>query len=753
MIKKDVIIISGMHCVSCSLNIQTVLKKMSGIINSEVNYSLGKAFVEYDDKKVSLSEIEKVITELGYQVIKETGSNDTVAKIVEKESNVLKQKFIISLVLSLPLLYFSMGQHIGLSLTHIDIVLNSILQLVLTTAILILGKNFFKNGILSVIKTKKANMDTLVAISTSCAYLYSLVVTIFILLKKYFLIETSYTLKNLYYEVSGMLIVFILLGKWLESVAKGKTSSAIRNLLNLQPKTAIVVRGNVEVEVDINEVVIDDILIVKPGQKIPVDGEIIDGYSTVDESMVTGESVPVDKKVGDKVIAGTINKSGIFKFKATKVGKETLLSQIINLVEESQKTKSPIQQLADKVSSYFVPVVLIIATITFFLWLVLTKNFVFSLTTFISVLIIACPCALGLATPTAIMVGLGVAAKNGILIKNAKAIQVVEKVDTIVFDKTGTITQGKPVVTNFEILEGENFDDVLSKVVSVETYSEHPLGEAIVNYGKLYNAKIKKLEEFNNIPGKGIIAKIDGKRILIGTKNFVIENRIILFADLENKAQQFYNDGKTLIFVGEETRQIGLIAVADVIKEESVLAIKLLKEMGKKVVMITGDNKKTAQTIAKQVGIDETISEILPTGKFLEIKKLKEKGLTVAMVGDGINDAPALAEADLGIAIGSGTDVAIESADIVLIKNSLLDVVTAIKLSQLMMRKIKQNLFWAFFYNVVSIPVAAGILYPIFGFLLNPMIAGLAMSFSSVSVVTNSLLIYKFRNYNKSFLQ
>lgn len=554
---------------------------------------------------------------------------------------------------------------------------------------------------------------------------------------------------QLYYESAGIIIALILLGKYLESKSKGKTSEAIKKLMGLQPKTAIVLVDGKEVETPIEEVEIGDILLVKPGTKIPVDGVVIEGYTSVDESMLTGESIPVEKNVGSKVTGASINKNGVIKFKAEKIGGDTALAQIIKLVEDAQGTKAPIAKLADTVSGYFVPIVIAIAVVASLLWFLIGgKDIVFVLTIFISVLVIACPCALGLATPTAIMVGTGKGAENGILIKGGEALESAHKVNTVIFDKTGTITEGKPKVTDI-VLNNNVKEEYLIKIASsAEKGSEHPLGEAIVKYGEEKNIKFEKVDNFKAIPGAGIQVTINDESILLGNRKLMNDNNIKL-GDLEEKSNILASQGKTPMYIAVDGNLSGIIAVADVVKESSKKAIEILHDMGIKVAMVTGDNAKTANAIANQVGIDMVLAEVLPEDKSKEVEKLQNQGKFVAMVGDGINDAPALAKADIGIAIGSGTDVAIESADIVLMKSDLIDVPTAIKLSHETIKNIKQNLFWAFGYNTIGIPVAAGILYVFGGPLLNPMIAAAAMSLSSVSVVSNALRLKNFKAYKR----
>jgi Cu+-exporting ATPase len=548
----------------------------------------------------------------------------------------------------------------------------------------------------------------------------------------------------LYYESAGVIIALILLGKSLEAVSKGKTSEAIKKLMGLTPKTATVIQDGEEIEVPIDEVEIGDILIVKPGEKIPVDGIVLEGHTTIDEAMLTGESIPVDKKVGDQVYAASINKNGMIQFKATKVGSDTALAQIIKLVEDAQGSKAPIAKIADIVSGYFVPIVVVIAILAFLGWFISGESLAFSLTIFISVLVIACPCALGLATPTAIMVGTGKGAENGILFKSGEALEVTHNINTIVFDKTGTITEGKPEVTDIIPVPGVSKAQLLQIAASGEKGSEHPLGEAIIRRAEKEKLELKKVEQFEAIPGHGIEVVIDGIKVLIGNKK-LMDSSSISMDELRDRSDQLAGEGKTPMYVSMDGKLSGIIAVADIVKKSSLKAIKILQDMGIEVAMITGDNQKTAQAIAKQVGIDRVLAEVLPQDKSNEVKKLQAEGKKVCMVGDGINDAPALAQADIGIAIGSGTDVAMESADIVLMRSDLLDVSTAIRLSKSTIRTIKQNLFWAFGYNVAGIPVAAGLLHIFGGPLLNPMIAAAAMAFSSVSVLTNALRLRGFK--------
>jgi len=596
---------------------------------------------------------------------------------------------------------------------------------------------FFIRGY-KAIKNLSPNMDSLVAIGTGAAYAYSLFITIMMFQK-----VKGFSAVNLYYEVAGLLFVFIILGKYLEAVTKGRTSEALKKLIGLQAKTALIIKNDKEVEIPIEEVQVGDIIIVKPGGKIPVDGIIVEGHSSVDESMITGESIPVEKSKGDKIIGATINQTGMLKFKATKIGSDTVLAQIIKLVEEAQGSKAPIQKLVDQISAVFVPAVVLIAIISFSIWYSLGYGFLFSLTSFIAVLIIACPCALGLATPTAIMMGTGLGAQNGILIKSAEALQKTQKINTVILDKTGTLTKGKPEVTNLVPL-GISEKDLLKIASIAEKNSEHPLADSIINYARKKNIQIPKAEKFESITGQGVKAMWGIRRVLVGTRK-LMNSYNINYLNSEKIIEQLEEQGKTVMLVALQRKMVGLIAVADVLKENSKEAVKALKNLGINTFMITGDNKRIGNAIGKKVGITNILAEVMPEDKAKEVKRLQQTGYVVAMVGDGINDAPALAQADVGIAIGSGTDIAIESGDIVLMKSNVLDVVTAIDLSKFTMKKIKQNLFWAFAYNTLGIPIAAGVLYPFTGWLLNPLIAGAAMAFSSVSVVSNSLLMKRFK--------
>ncbi len=725
--------VEGMMSDHCANIVKNSLEKLDGVFEAKTNFSSQTAIIYYDSSKLNVSQLIKAVDKAGYKASK-LKSKDAESEMRQKELKELKNKLIVSAAFSLPFLYFMAAEFFSLIPLPYFIKSNmALIQTILIIPVIIAGKNFYTAGFKSLIN-KAPNMDSLVALGTGAAIAYSFLVTI---LPDIF--------QGLYYETAAFLITFILLGRMLEAVAKGKTSDAIKALMGLQAKTARVIRNNKEIEISIDEVEIGDIMIVRPGEKIPTDGVVTLGKSYVDESMVSGESVPVKKEKGSKVVGGTINKNGLLKIRAEKIGKDTFLSQIIKFVEEAQASKAPIQELADKISLYFVPVVIVIALAAFAVWyFVLGQSFVFSLSIMIAVLVIACPCAMGLATPTAVMVGTGIGAANGILIKSAESLQKAGSIDTIVFDKTGTLTKGRPEVTDIIALSQNTKEEVLRLSAIVEKGSEHPLGEAIVRKAKEKKMKIPDPEQFKAITGKGVSAKLGNTSIFLGNRKLMREFKIN--KDVEEKLVELERQAKTAMLLAADNNIIGIIAVADSLKEHSKKAVSMLHKMGKKIVMITGDNKRTADAIASQLGIDEAFAEVLPKDKAGKIMQLQKNGQKVAMVGDGINDAPALAQADLGIALGSGTDVAIETGDIILVKNDLRDVVKAIKLSNYTMKKIKQNLFWAFFYNIIGIPIAAGALYP-FGFLLNPVVAGAAMAFSSVSVVGNTLLMRR-HNFN-----
>lgn len=739
--------ITGMTCASCANSIEKKVSKIDGVSDVRVNLATEILTCEIDFSKTNKAAVRQGVQSAGYgwEEIKSTNTVDEDKARKQREIKILWIKFIVATIFTIPLLYAAMGhmlQNLKLPLPAIiDSMINpvnfALFQVVLTIPILIAGYRFFTVGF-KALWMRSPNMDSLIAMGTTAACLYSGYAT-------YQIIQGNLEfLDGLYFETAGVIIALILLGKALEAVSKGKTSEAIKKLMGLAPKTAIVIKHNQEVETPIDEVEVEDILIVKPGGKIPVDGIVVEGNSAVDEAMLTGESIPVEKKPGDKVFAASINKNGMLKFKATKVGADTALAQIIKLVEDAQSTKAPIAKLADIVSGYFVPIVFVIAVVAAGIWLLVGKDFVFALTIFISVLVIACPCALGLATPTAIMVGTGKGAENGILIKSGEALESAHRIKVIVFDKTGTITEGKPTVTDLIVNEGIAQDELLQLAASAEKGSEHPLGEAIVREAELKELPFLPTDHFEALPGRGIKVKIAGKNLLAGNLKLMMDENIVI-GKYDEIGKTLASEGKTPMFIAINQEIAGIVAVADIIKESSLAAIKQLDKMGIEVAMITGDNKRTAEAIAKQVGIKRVLSEVLPQDKANEVKKLQSEGKKVAMVGDGINDAPALAQADVGIAIGNGTDVAIESADIVLMHSNLMDVPTAIQLSKSTIRNIKQNLFWAFAYNVAGIPLAAGVIYAFGGPLLNPVFAAAAMSLSSVSVLVNALRLKRFK--------
>lgn len=733
--------VHGMTCSACASRVERVTRKLEGVKDASVNFATEKLTVTVEKNKISYEKLKTTIDKAGYRLVEEINLKTETKEV--SESRRLFNRFIISLVFTVPLLIISMGHMIGMPLLSIiNPKINplnfALVQFVLTLIVMITGYKFYKIGIKNLFKLAP-NMDSLISVSTLAAFIYG----IFAIYKIIIGDNPHDYAMHLYFESIATILTLITLGKYLEAVSKGKTSEAIKKLMGLAPKVATVIRDNKEMQVSIEDVEISDIVIVKPGEKIPVDGEVIEGITSVDESMLTGESIPVEKVTGSTVIGASINKNGFIKYKATKVGQDTALAQIIKLVEDAQGSKAPIAKIADVMSAYFVPVVISLAIISSVSWLIAGESFIFSLTIFISVLVIACPCALGLATPTAIMVGTGKGAENGILIKGGEALETTHKIDTIVFDKTGTITEGKPKVTDI-ITNSISEEELLILAASSEKGSEHPLGEAILNEGRNKNLKLKKIDKFNAIAGQGIDVVIENKNILLGNRKLMIDQNIDITI-FNDKVEDLSNQGKTPMYIAINKEIKGIIAVADVVKVSSKKAIETLHKMGIKTVMITGDNENTAKAIAKEVGIDNVLAEVLPKDKAKSIKKLQDENKKVAMVGDGINDAPALAKADIGIAIGSGNDVAIESGDIVLIRSDLMDVSKAIKLSKATIRNIKQNLFWAFAYNVLGIPVAMGVLHIFGGPLLNPMIAAAAMSLSSISVLLNALRLKNFK--------
>ena len=733
--------VTGMSCASCANAVEKALNKNNDI-NASVNFATEKLNIEYDEKKYNFDKIREIVESAGYGLVEDM-IEDKKMELYQEKIKSLKNRLILAIIFVVPLLYISMGHMLGAVLPEflnpkVNPLNFALAQFVLTLPIIYAGRDFFLHGFKNLVR-KSPTMDSLIAIGATAAVLYGIYATFRIVT-----VDPEAHM-DLYYETAGTIITLILFGKLLEAKTKGQTSSAIKKLIGLQPKKAKIIENGAEKEVLIENLKVGDIVIVKPGEKIAVDGRIVEGATSIDESMLTGESLPVSKKVGDKVVGGSINKNGSIRFEATEIGKNTVLSQIIKLVEEAQGSKAPISRMADIVSAYFVPIVIGIAIITGIAWFLSGSGLVTALSFFIAVLVIACPCALGLATPTSIMVGTGKGAENGILIKSGEALETAHKIKTVVFDKTGTITKGKPVLTDLIAYGKYNENELLKIAASVENDSEHPLAEAIVNKAKEKNIEIKPYEKFRAMPGYGIRAIFEGKEVQIGNRK-LMENRKINVEISQKDYDILSNEGKTPMYISIDNELAGLVAVADVIKETSKEAIEKLKKMGIKTVMLTGDNEKTAKFIAKQVGIDDVISEVLPNQKSQKVKELQEKDEFVAMVGDGINDSPALAQANVGIAIGNGTDVAIESADIVLIRNDLRDVAGAIALSKATITNIKENLFWAFFYNVLGIPFAAGIFYAFFnGPKLDPMIAAFAMSFSSVSVLGNALRLKFFK--------
>ena len=746
MSKQKEYIIEGMSCASCAMTIENAVSKIPGVDKASVNLATEIMTVEANDS-VTPEDIAKVVDGVGYGAHPRGKSveEELEEKNEKKEAHLreMKRNLTISAIFTVPLLFIAMADMVGIPMPAFLSPMQSpvsyaLIQLALVLPIIWLGRRFFVDGFKALSKGHP-NMDSLVALGTSAAFLYSLYGT-------YHVLEGhAHFAMNLYYESAGVILTLITLGKYFEDVSKGKTSMAIQTLVGLAPKMATVLRDGQEVEVPVEEVQVGDLIRVKPGEKVPVDGIVTEGNSTVDESMLTGESIPVSKSVGDEVIGASLNKTGSFILKATKIGKDTALSQIIQLVEQAQGSKAPIAKLADKVSGVFVPIVIALALVSGLAWYFLgQESWVFALTITISVLVIACPCALGLATPTAIMVGTGKGAENGILLKSGEALEEANHVNMVVFDKTGTITNGTPVVTDVVTADNADADALIRLAASLEVASEHPLGEAIVAKAKEQGAAFDEVTNFEAIPGFGIKGHVGETLVFLGNEKWMRENGLAN-VEMNDKANHFAEQGKTPLYIGYNDAVQGLIVVADTVKESSARAIQTLHEMGIQVAMMTGDHERTAQAIAAEVGIDRVFSEVLPQDKANYVSKLQEEGYIVAMVGDGINDAPALAQAQVGIAIGTGTDVAIESADAVLMKSDLMDVPAMLKLSRATIRNIKENLFWAFAYNVIGIPFAMGVLHLFGGPLLNPMIAGAAMSFSSVSVVLNALRLKRWK--------
>ena len=722
------------------------VKKLEGVNTVSVNGVTNKATISYDTKTLRVSQIKQAIKKAGYTPldIEKENTSKTVEENNQKADSSW-MRFKVAIGFAIPLLYVAMGHMMGLPIPSIiDPMHNplnfAMIQLILVIPIMIAGSKFYTMGFRTLF-SGHPNMDSLIAVGTSAAFIYGLIAIFEIS------IGNVEWVMDLYFETAGVIIALIMLGKSLESRSKGRTSEAIQKLIGMQPKEAIVLHGKEEIRIPIEEVEAGDIVLVKPGDRLPVDGEVIDGKSSVDESMLTGESLPVEKTVGDKVAAATVNKNGMLKVQTIGVGEDTALAKIIHMVEQAQGSKAPIARMADIISGYFVPVVIVLALLAGGVWWFVSNDISFALRIFISVLVIACPCALGLATPTAIMVGTGKGAENGVLIKSGVALESAHKIDAIVFDKTGTITEGKPKVTDIYTGQSYSENEILQLVASAEKASEHPLGEAIVEAAEEKKLDLFEVTEFEAIPGHGIKTLVNNIEVVIGNKkmlaNYTIEESLM------EKSHELASQGKTPMFVALEGKFAGIIAVADTVKPSSKEAVRRLKNLGIRVAMITGDHRTTADAIAKEVGIDLVLAEVLPEDKANEVKKLQDQNLKVAMVGDGINDAPALAQSDVGIAIGSGTDVAMESADVVLMKSDIEDVVTAIELSKATIRNIKQNLFWAFFYNTAGIPLAAGVFYALGGPLMSPMFAAAAMSFSSVSVVTNALRLRGFKPSHK----
>jgi Cu+-exporting ATPase len=766
--------LEGMHCASCAAVIERSLRKLPGVIQANVNFAAEKALILYDKNLVSIEDLIGAVKKAGYKAIP-VDEKDREAERQRKENEIgnYKKRFIISAVLSAPMLYFMLLDFIrwlpGRSVLPPYF---GLISLILATPVqFIIGAGFYK-GTWSSLRMKTFNMDSLIAIGTSVAYFYSLAnFLIFVISKSSIMGLGGAKIPDLYFETSAFLITFVSLGKWLESKAKGRTSDAIKKLIGMQAKTARVIRDGIIKDINIEEVVAGDTIIVRPGEKIPVDGKITNGYSSVDESMITGESMPVEKTAGNTVIGATINKTGSFEYIAQKVGEETMLSQIIHFIEDAQGSKAPIQSFADRISSFFVPGVISAAAITFLIWFFAFRaGLTFSLMAFTAVIVIACPCALGLATPTAILVGTGKGAEQGILIKGGEPIEAASKINTVVFDKTGTLTAGSPSVTDILSFNSSGDSSLMKIAASLEKSSEHPLAEAVFNYANKNSIDIASVSNFNAIPGYGVEGIIDEVKYYFGNRKLITDILKISIDEIDPELKKFEEQGKTVMILASKNEKaadsagrtkngsykingslMGIIAVADTLKESSRKAVSLLKEKGFEVFMITGDNRITARAIAKQAGIDNVLSEVLPEDKANQIKKLQSARKIVAMVGDGINDAPALAQADLGIAMGSGTDIAVETGGIVIIRNDLTDVLTAIELARETFGKIKQNMFFALFYNVIGIPIAARA-FATFGLILNPELAGLAMALSSVSVVTNSLLIRRFKPNKKNYL-
>ena len=740
--------ITGMTCASCAMTIERKVAKLDGVNLAHVNLATSKGHFEFDENKTEVKEIIKTIESLGYNATKENDSETSDVGghnhhgDVAKESEIIKYKnrFLLCLIFGFPILVMVMGNLFGMAMPKIIEQNNIWIQFVLSTAVIVSAISLWKSGIKGLL-SRHPNMDSLIFIGTATAYFYSVFIAF-------------WSESELYFESAVIILLFIMLGKYLEAVTKGKASDAIKKLIGLAPKQATVILNSVEQKVSLDKVKVGDIVVVRPGEQIPVDGIVMEGYSGVDEKTITGESLPVEKKKGDAVIGATMNGTGVLKIKATRIGKDSLFAHIIKTVEDALGTKAPIQLLADTVSYYFVPTVMVIALISLIVWLIVGQPLSFAVSIFVAVLIIACPCALGLATPTAVMVGAGIAANKGILIKSGKALEIAKTITMVVFDKTGTLTKGEPVVTDIELIANATIktkSQALQLVASIEKNSEHPLASAIVSHAITKKINLLRVEKFNAVPGAGVVGIVDKKEIVVGTRKLINDKKIEL-GNIEKQIIGLEDAGKTVMIAACNKNIIALIAVADVVKESSKPAITKLHSMGIKTAIITGDNERVGKAIAKKLGIDLVFAEVLPADKANIIKQLQNsgiknsnQGLAVAMVGDGVNDAPAIAQANLGIAMRSGSDIALETGEIVLMRNDVGDVVEAIRLSTYTLKKIKQNLFWAFIYNIIGIPIAAGILYPLTGLLLNPMLAAGAMAFSSVSVVSNSLLMKRYR--------
>ncbi len=744
--------IGGMYCGSCVTKIEEGLAKTPGVLSASVDLASESAVIEYVPATVSMRGIKEVIERIGYKAFDSAPPRDGVDKSEEmdeaqkarlEEYRTLMRKFIFAAIIGVPIIVFSYAKLFGLPEefyrgTETAHYIGMAMGLLTLPVMFWSGSQFF-TGAWAALKSRSANMHTLITTGISAAWIYS---TVAVLFPQIF---PKQALAGQFFDTVTVVVALVVLGMALEIRAKGKSSEAIKKLIGLQPKTARVVRDGNEIDIPVEEVVLDEIIVVRPGEKVPVDGVVVDGSSSLDESMITGEPIPVEKVKGNEVIGGTINKTGSFKFKATKVGKDTALAQIIEMVQQAQSSKAPIQRIVDKVAGIFSPTVMILGILAFIIWFDFGPQpaLIYALVVFVSTLVIACPCALGIATPISLMVGVGKGAENGILIKSGQALETAQKLNSIVLDKTGTITVGKPSLTDVVLSDGFNENDILAYAASVEKGSEHPLGEAIIKGAENRGVKVSDPKGFNAIPGHGVEAKVDGKQVLLGNAKLMTDRKVEL-GGMEEKSRALAEGGKTPMYVAVDRKIAGIVAVADTVKEDSRESIARLKSLGLEVVMLTGDNKRTAEAIAKQVGIDRVFAEVLPEEKAFNVQKLQQEGKKVAMVGDGINDAPALAQADIGLAIGTGTDVAIEASDITLINGSLKGAVSAIELSRATMKNIRQNLFGAFFYNTLGIPLAAGLLYPFFGILLSPMIAGAAMAFSSVTVVTNANRLRRF---------